>query len=323
MTRPSLTERYLSPRSSREGPASFALGCMNFGKRTPKAEAVRVIHTALDAGVGLFDTANAYNDGVSEQILGEALRGRGDQALIASKVGFGQINGKPEGLSRANVIAACEASLGRLGVDAIDLYYLHVPDYSTPIEESLGAIQTLLEAGKIRHWGVSNYASWQILEMKGLLGMPAVAQQVYNVLVRQLDIEYFKFTARYPIHTTVYNPLAGGILVGAHAPEQRPPKGSRFDNNSRYRRRYWNRALFAATEDLRSIAADQGVTLLQLAYAFVLRHPGVDSVLVGPGSVSHLEDALVARELALSPDSRARIDAVYRDLVGTDASYAR
>lgn len=312
---------YLSPRTTDSAP--LALGCMNFGKRTPKAEALRIIDAALDAGIGLLDTANAYNDGASEQIVGEALRGRRDRALVATKVGFGQVNGRPEGLAPATIVAACEASLRRLGAEVIDLYYLHVPDHATPIEGSLGAIQTLLESGKIRHWGASNYAAWQILEMKGVLGLPAVSQQVYNALVRQLDVEYFKFTRRYPVHTTVYNPLAGGVLAGVHAADARPPKGSRFDNNTRYRRRYWSRALFAATEDLRDIAADNGLTLVQLAYAFVLRRPGVDSVLVGPGSVAHLEDALAARQIVLSPDTLNRIDAVYRDLVGTDASYAR
>jgi aryl-alcohol dehydrogenase-like predicted oxidoreductase len=309
------------------GAAPLVLGCMNFGKRTAKPEALRIMARAIDAGIGLLDTANAYNDGASERIVGEALRAH-PGVLVATKVGFGRTAGRPEGLAGARILAACDESLARLGVDAIDLYYLHVPDYETPVEESLAALAELLAAGKIRRWGVSNYASWQILELRTLAeraGMPApvVAQQLYHALVRQLDIEYFRFTRSHPLHTTVYNPLAGGLLAGVHHYDADVPKGSRFDNNALYRRRYWQPALFAAVDDLRAIADDEGISLVALAYAFVLRHPGVDSVLVGPGSIEHLDAALAARDVVLSAAALARIDTVYTTLVGTDVRYAR
>src|SRR5262249_40608474 len=144
-----------------------------------------------------------------------------ESVQIATKVGFGRIDGKPEGLSRARILAAIKGSLQRLNTDYVDVYYLHVPDHVTPIEESLEAIHEILDAGKARHWGISNYASWQILEILGLadarnMPRPVIAQQMYNVFIRQLDIEYFPFTRQYPIHTTVYNPLAGGLLSGKH-----------------------------------------------------------------------------------------------------------
>jgi len=322
-----MSDPYLDPRPEASGPAPLALGTMNFGKRTPREVALRILARAADAGVTLLDTANVYNDGASEQIVGAFMRGRA-HVQVATKVGFARVNGRPEGLSRAAVLAACEASLTRLGVDTIDLYYLHAPDPSTPFEETLSALATLLERGQIRRWGVSNYASWQILELRSLAaaaGMPApaVAQQLYNALVRQLDVEYFAYARRHPIHTTVYNPLAGGLLAGARAFADAPPKGSRFDGNALYRRRYWQRALFAAVDDLRALAATDGLSLLQLTYAFVTGHPGVDSVLIGPGSEAHLDDALAARTLALSPATRRAVEAVYTDLVGTDARYAR
>jgi aryl-alcohol dehydrogenase-like predicted oxidoreductase len=299
---------------------------MNFGKRTLKADALRIVARALDAGVDWFDTANAYNDGESERILGEAIRGR--PAFVATKVGAARRGGHSEGLSRERILAACDESLARLGVEAIDLYYLHLPDASVAIEESLAAMASLREAGKIRDWGVSNYASWQILEMRSLaaavgLPPPAVAQQLFNALVRQLDIEYFKFTRRYPVHTTVYNPLAGGLLAGAHRLEASPPPGSRFDGNALYRRRYWHRALFEAVEALRAVADAEGTSLVELAYALVMRHPGVDSVLVGPGSVAHLDAALQARERRLSAEATRKCLEIAQELVGTDASYAR
>lgn len=313
---------YLAPTS---GPAPFALGCMNFGKRTEKADALRILDRAFEAGVGLFDTANVYTDGESERIVGQAARGK--DVLVASKVGLGRAAGRSEGLAPGTIHAACDASLKRLGRDWIDLYYLHAPDHGTPIADTLGAVAELLAAGKIRSWGVSNFASWQILEARlaaAELGMapPAVAQQLYNVLVRQLDVEYFRFAERYPIHTTVYNPLAGGLLVGKLAEYGAVPRGSRFDGNALYRRRYWHHALFEGAEELAAIASAEGMSLVGLAYAYVRSHPGVHSVLVGPGAIEHLEAALLA-PTDLSPQARTAIDGVYTELVGTDARYAR
>ncbi|MDP2310945.1 MAG: aldo/keto reductase [Pseudomonadota bacterium] len=328
-----MSDSYFTPRDASSPAAGLpeaaplTLGTMNFGKRTPEADARRIMARAVDAGIELFDTANVYSDGTSERIVGAFLRGR-TGIDVATKVGLGRLAGRSEGLSRARIVAACDESLGRLGIDTIALYYLHAPDADTPMEDTLAGIADLLERGRIRRWGVSNFASWQILELRALasaagLPPPAVAQQLYNVLVRQLDVEYFAYARRHPIHTTVYNPLAGGLLAGARHFEQAPPKGSRFDVNALYRRRYWQRALFAAVDDLRGIAADAGLSLLELAYTFVARHPGVDSVLVGPGSVAHLDDAIAAREKPLDPETRRRVDAVYVNLVGTDARYAR
>ena len=138
---------------------------MNFGKRTDAAESGRIVARALERGLTFFDTANAYNEGESERILGQALKKVRESCIVATKVGFGRVNGKPEGLSRARILSAVDESLARLGTDYVDLYYLHAPDVTVPIEESVGAMQALLEAGKIRRWAVSNYASWQILEM--------------------------------------------------------------------------------------------------------------------------------------------------------------
>jgi aryl-alcohol dehydrogenase-like predicted oxidoreductase len=315
---------YLSPRT--EPLARYALGCMNFGWRTPKADALRILARAMDEGVGLLDTANIYADGESERIVGEAARGR--DVLVASKVGYARVGGRLEGLGREAVMSACDASLSRLKRDRIDLYYLHVPDGETALEETLGALHDLLSVGKIGAWGVSNHAAWQILELSQLarsfeLPPPAAAQQLYNVLVRQLDIEYFAYTRRHPLHTTVYNALAGGLLTGVYRFEDDAPKGTRFDKSPIYRRRYWQRALFEAVEQLKEVAAAEGVSLARLAYAFLLRRPGVDSVVLGPRNEAHLEDALAARGHVLSPDALAKIDAVHVGLVGTDVHYAR
>lgn len=308
--------------------AQLALGCMNFGKRTDRATSLRIIAAALEAGVTHFDTANMYVDGESERIVGAALRGCRDSVTIASKAGLGRVNGRAEGLAPAAVLAACDASLARLRIETIDLYYLHIPDAATPLEATLEAIATLLASGKIKAWGVSNFAAWQILELMGLadragLPRPAVAQQLYNVLVRQLDIEYFAFAARHPIQTAVYNPLAGGVLAGGHRLDARPTPGTRFDRNALYQRRYWQAPLFAAVESLTAVAAAHGLSLIELAYAFLFQHPGVDTVLVGPATEAHLLAALQARSVGLPETARKAIDEVGRALAGTDARYAR
>ncbi len=322
--------RWLEPRpSGPEAPrATVTVGTMNFGARTPEPEARRIVARALERGVPFFDTANMYGNGESERLLGQALRGRRAEVGLATKVGLARIKGKPEGLSRGQVTRGVEESLKRLGTDYVDLLYLHAPDPATPVEETLEAVHGLLRAGKARHWGVSNYAAWQILELRGLCdarGMPppAVSQVLYNVLVRQLEVEYLPFTRRYPLHTTVYNPLAGGLLSGRHAPGGPIPEGSRFDGNRIYQRRYWSERLFELAGRMRGVAEAAGLTLLELSYAWLASRPGVDSVLVGPGTVEHLDAALDACEKHLPPEVVARVDEVYQEWQGTDATYAR
>ena len=157
--------------------------------------------------------------------------------MVATKVGFGRVAGQPEGLAPDVLARSLAGSLERLGTDRVDVYYLHVPDHRTPIEQTLDGMKALVDSGRVLAWGVSNYAAWQILEMNGLaaaqgLAAPVVSQVLYNALHRQLDVEYFAFTRRHPIHTTVFNPLAGGLLAGTHHLDQGPARGSRFDGNA-------------------------------------------------------------------------------------------
>jgi aryl-alcohol dehydrogenase-like predicted oxidoreductase len=315
---------------------------MNFGKRTDEAEAHRIVHAAIGLGLTHFDTANVYVNGEGERILGRALRGRRDRVLLTSKVGLlrqgGTVDGllttggEVEGLSPERIVAACDESLSRLGTDHLDFYLLHVPDAKTPIERSLEGMKTLLDRGKIRAWGTSNYASWQLVEVMSLCdraGMqrPALSQQLYNALVRQLDVEYFPFAARYGHHTAVYNPLAGGLLARPlPAPptgDVAPPRGSRFDGNAMYQARYFTARMRENVRAYADLAASLGRSTLELAYAFVAARPGVDSVVVGPGTAAHLEDAARAVRAPLTPDEMRRVDALHRALTGTDATYAR
>jgi aryl-alcohol dehydrogenase-like predicted oxidoreductase len=322
---PDLT-RWLQPRTA--GRAALAVATMNFGGRTDAAEAARIVACALEHGLTFFDTANLYGDGESERVLGAALRGRRSQVGLATKAGLARVKGKPEGLSRAALSAAVDASLQRLGTDYVDLLYLHQPDAATPAEQTLEALAALLQAGKIRHGGVSNHAAWQLLELLGLaaragLPPPATSQVLYNLLVRQLDVEYLPFRRRHAVHTSVYNPLAGGLLSGRYGPGASIPPGSRFAGNRFYQRRYWSETLLAQAARLEALAKAEGLGLLELAYAWLAQRDGVDSILVGPGSVAHLEAALSAVQRALPPTLLSRIDDAQRELLGTDATYAR
>lgn len=317
----------MRPRVVGERPF-VALGTMNFGKRTPESEAQRIVARALERGVTVFDTANAYNDGESERVLGRALRAAAPSVCIATKVGFGRVSGRPEGLRPERVRAAVEESLTRLGVERIGLYYLHVPDHETAIEETLSAVSELLASGKVAQFGVSNYASWQILELlfacdRGGLPRPVVAQQLYNVLIRQLDIEYFRFAQRYALHTTVYNPLAGGLLTGRYHVGDAIVAGTRFDKNRLYQGRYWSERLLALAGSYEAVARELGLGLTELAYAWLASSAGVDSILVGSTTVAQLDQALDAVSLVLAPELITRMDTLNRDFLGTETHYAR
>ncbi len=325
MSRKSFTER-----RAPDAPVEVVLGCMNFGKRTSAADSEKIIARAIERGVTAFDTANAYADGESERVLGKALAGRREQFQIATKVGFGRGGGKPEGLSRARILSAIDESLARLGMDHVDLYYLHVPDATTPITESLAALGELVEQKKIGAVGVSNYAAWEIVEMLGLARekgtpKPAVSQVLYNLLIRQIEIEYVKLTKRHAFHTTVYNPLAGGLLSGRHTRAGDTMPGSRFHKNKMYQSRYWSERFFDLVEAYRMLAAEAGLSLVELSYMWLAGQKHVDSILVGPGSLEHLDAALdaIQSDKKLDGDLLEKIDQIHKSFQGTDASYVR
>ncbi len=312
-------DRYLDPRPEGALPA-LVVGTMNFGKRTPEPESRRIVDRALERGLDFFDTANVYVEGESERILGRALRGR--RARIATKVGFGKMS-KPEGLGPERIAAAIEESLERLGVERVELYYFHTPDHARPIEPSLGAMQRLLDSGKVGQFGVSNFASWQILEMVHAGVKPRVSQLIYNLLVRQLELEYFRFARKYGLHTTVYNPLGGGLLAGKLKRDTPLPAGSRFDGNPMYQKRYLSDRFFDLAEAFARLAAEAGLTPVELSYRWVASRPGVDSILLGPASVEQLDAAIDAVAKPLPKDVIDRADELYRAFQGTDATYAR
>ena len=308
----------------------LSFGTMTFGSQTDEATSVRIVGRCLDAGINFLDTANVYNKGKSETILGEALRGRRDKVILATKV-RGKMGDAPDeqGLSRPAMRKALEASLKRLKTDYVDLYYLHQPDYNVPIEETLETMDEFVRAGKVRFPAISNYAAWQLCEIlwigeKNGYKPPYISQPMYNLIARGIEEEYLPFCQRFGVAVVPYNPLAGGLLTGKHQRRRGPISGTRFDGNQLYLERYWHDDDFAAVEELATIAREAGKTLVQLAFQWLLAQPHVDSIILGASRMEQLEENLRACESGpLDESILSRCDAVWKRLRGVTPKYNR
>lgn len=311
---------------------AISFGAMTFGDQVGPDEARRMVGLALDRGVTLFDTADSYHDGASEEILGQCLAdlepGAEVEVLVASKVGM-PVGGDPTraGLAPERIRASADASLARLGIDHLDIYYLHQPDRSVPLEDSLGAMDDLVTAGKVRSVGVSNHAAWQLADLDAIAASrgwarPVASQVLYNVVSRRIDDEYAELAAVHDLQTTVYNPLAGGLLTGKHRREHIPTDG-RFARE-RYRDRYWSAGLFEAVERLAGVARGAGLSLTELALRWVCSRPVVDSVLLGASSLAQLEANLDACDQGPLPDDVLEAcDGVWAQIGGLAPRYNR
>lgn len=280
----------------------LVLGTMTFGDTVDEAGAAAMVDAALQAGVTRIDTANGYAGGESERIVGRLVASRRDQLELASKAGIPHPDaGDAAPLSARGLRACAEGSLRRLDTDAIDLFYLHAPDRRTPLEETLRTLAELIDEGKIRSFGVSNYAAWQLAELGHLADRigaprPVVAQQLYNLLARRIEDEYVEFAATAGLSTMVYNPLAGGLLTGRHRYDDAAASG-RFGSSrvaSMYQQRYWLPEMFDAVTQLAAVADKAGISLVQLAFRWLLGMPVVDSILLGGSSVAQLTSNLDA-----------------------------
>jgi aryl-alcohol dehydrogenase-like predicted oxidoreductase len=308
----------------------LCFGTMTFGSQTDEAAASRIVDRCIDAGINFFDTANVYNKGAAETILGRALAGRRQRVILATKVSGKMGDGPAEsGLSRAALHKALEASLGRLQTDYVDLYYLHLPDYGVPIEETLGAMDEVVRAGKVRYPAVSNYAAWQVCEIhciaeKHGFKPPYVSQPMYNLLARGIEEEYLAFCKRFNVAVAPYNPLAGGLLTGKHSKPRGPIPGTRFDGNKLYLDRYWHGDYFAAVEELAGIARAAGKTLFELAFQWLLNQAQLDSIILGASRIEQLEENLKAcQDGKLDESTQARCDEVWKRLRGITPKYNR
>jgi aryl-alcohol dehydrogenase-like predicted oxidoreductase len=301
--------------------SALSLGTMTFGGRpnvgtTDVAGARRQLDLCLDAGVNLIDTADVYSAGVSEEILGEALQGRRDRLLLATKARMPMGEGPNDaGLSRHHIIAGCEASLRRMKLDHIDLFQVHEWDGHTPLDETLHALDTLVRDGKVRYVGASNYAGWQL--MKALAAADAhgyqrfVSQQIhYTLQAREAEYELVPLTIDQGVGILVWSPLAGGLLSGKFRRGQRGPEGTRALSD-------WNEppvrdrdALYDTADALVEVGEAHGVSAAQVALAWLLGRPGVTSLVIGARTDEQLADNLAAASLELAAEERARLDEV-------------
>jgi aryl-alcohol dehydrogenase-like predicted oxidoreductase len=307
----------------------IVLGTMTFGGQADEAASFEILDHAIGQGINFLDTANAYNKGATEALLGRYLKGKRQRVVLASKV-FNRMGEDPDqkGLSRAAILRAIDESLTRLQTDYLDIYYLHQPDWTVPIEESLEAMQRLVEAGKVRYVASSNYASWQIAQMQHIARangwQPAViTQPMYNLLARGIEQEYLAMTRAYQLSTIVYNPLAGGLLTGKHRRDSVTP-GTRFDNNRMYQDRYWHDDMFDAVEALEDTARAEGRSLISLALNWVYRHTKVDAMILGATSRAQLEQNLRALGDGPLPENALRTcDVIWQALRGPVPKYNR
>jgi aryl-alcohol dehydrogenase (NADP+) len=275
----------------------ICLGTMTFGGQTNAEDAARMVDMAMDRGINFFDTANGYTGGESERITGRILGARRSSVVLASKVGM-KTDDQPAGLSRSAIMTAIDKSLSRLNTDYLDIYYLHTPDHSTPLEETLEAMHRLVQAGKVRCVASSNHASWQVVRMLQIADAnsyaPAlITQPMYNLLARLIEDEYLPMCKACGVSTIVYNPLAGGLLTGKHT-NAAPLPGTRFDGNQMYLARYWNDVNHAAVSRLNEIAGSAGRSMVSVALNWLLHHSEATGIILGASKLDHLRENLDA-----------------------------
>lgn len=310
----------------------LSMGTMTFGSQVSEPDAHRMLDRCLEAGINFIDTANLYNQGASEAILGKWLKPRRDKVILASKVRGKMTTGEGGdvvGLSQAAMRKALEASLQRLQTETLDIYYLHQPDYDVPITETLETMADFIREGKVRHSAVSNYAAWQVAQIHSLsekkgTAPPRISQPMYNLLARGIEEEYLPFCKEFEVAVVPYNPLAGGMLTGKHKAGSNPDSGTRFDGNKMYLDRYWNDQYFQTLEQVSEIAREAGRSMVELAFQWLLSQPIVDSVILGASRLEQLEANLAACEKPrLEQATLDRCDEVWRRLRGVTPKYHR
>ena len=295
----------------------LCLGTMMFGGPTNEQDSIQIIHKALDSGINFMDTANVYNAGESERIIGKAIRGNRDKWVIATKVHGGMgtdINAS--GSHRFHIMSAVEASLKRLDTDRIDVYYLHRWDASTRIAESLRALDDCVRQGKVRYIACSNFEAWRICEAlwtseKHGLEKFVCVQPLYNIVNRDPEVELLPFCEEYGVGVVPYSPLARGVLSGKYLPDAEPPEDSRA---ARKDRRILQTELreesYEVAQNLKPLADAHGKTLTQFSLAWVLANPTITSVIIGPRTMEQLMDNLGCLDCTPTAADEAAIDAL-------------
>ena len=317
----------------------LCLGAMLMGGKTPRDESHRMLDRFLEAGGTFVDTADTYDDGASEETLAPWLARHRDEVVLATKVRFAVSDPGGDGLAPERIVAACDASLRRLGTDVIDLYQVHAPDPAVPLEDTLAALDGLVRAGKVRALGVSNFPAWLLAWAVALQDRegwsPFISlQPQYSLVERSVELELLPFCRAAGLGVLPWGPLGAGFLSGRYKRGERPPEGSRIaDAEDDYEEAYDRRAVehnFQVVDAAAEIAAAHGAKVPQVALAWLLGTPGVTAPIVGARTLAQLEDALGAVDLELDADERARLEApapppplypqrMLREQVGLDA----
>ncbi len=299
--------------------STLCLGAMNFGQPTPEDESLRIIDAALDGGINFIDTANVYNAGESERIVGRALQqnGRRDEVVLATKV-HGDMGPGPNerGNTRYHIMKACEDSLRRLQTDHIDLYQVHRPSVEIPQDETLRALDDLVRSGKVRYIGCSTHPAWMVMEALSTSERLGITRYIseqppYNLLDRRIENELVPLAQRYGLALLPWSPLAGGVLAGRYTDAAAAPQGSRLDRmgrDSAFGQRVTRRAIEVA-RGVAEVARERGLTVSQMALLWCKDQPAITSPIIGPRTMEQLQDALGVLDLSLGDDA-ARLDAL-------------
>jgi aryl-alcohol dehydrogenase-like predicted oxidoreductase len=293
----------------------LCLGSLNFGNPTPEKESIHMIHRALDAGVNFIDSANVYNQGLSETVVGKALAdGRREKVILATKAHFPTSDDlNDRGNSRRHLFQAVEQSLDRLNTDWIDLYQIHRPVFDVPQEETLRALDDLVRAGKIRYIGCSTFPAWMVMEALAISQRDRLARYIseqppYNLLDRRIENELVPLAERYQLALLPWSPLAMGVLAGRYQKAGELPEDSRAARIRTFAEERVNEAGISAAAELAKVAMEAGMTASQLALLWVKDQPGVTSPIIGPRTNDQLDDALAVLDLDLTDELAGRLD---------------
>jgi len=313
----------------------LCLGTMTFGLQCDEAQSHAILDAAAEGGINFLDTADVYplggdgkTVGRTEEIVGGWLKGKRHDFILATKcVGRMGPNRWDQGMSRKHILDAIDVSLKRLGTDYVDLYQLHGFDPSTPIDEALEALDTVVRDGKARYVGVSNWMGYKLAraigrsEVKNLVRIASV-QPRYNLLFRTFERDLLPLCLEEGIAVIPYNPLAGGLLTGKHKQSAPPPSGTRFtlgNAGSMYQTRYWHEREFETIEAFRALAKDAGMSMTSLAVAWVLANPSITAPIIGASKPEQLADNLAALEKPLDADLKKKLDELTHQYRSVDA----
>ncbi|MEJ5308222.1 MAG: aldo/keto reductase [Anaerolineae bacterium] len=295
--------------------SELCFGTMSFGNPADEAMSAAMFNRCREVGINFFDCANVYQRGRAEEILGGLIADCRDEVVITSKAHFpmgDDVNAR--GSSRKHLMRAVEDSLRRLNTDYIDVYFMHHFDADTPIEETLRALDDMVEQGKILYPAASNYAAWQIAKALGISARHgwapfACLQPMYNLVKRQAEVEILPLALSEGLGVIPYSPLGGGLLTGKYGVGRRPESG-RLIENTMYKARYGDEWVYQVAENFTAFAQERGYNPVALAVAWVGSHPAVTAPIIGARNVTQLEDSLAAADIVMTPELRAEISAL-------------